>query len=86
MEDLKVKKGWFIHSGQGTIESNYDFDDKKVGSDLHQELGQGTYGKVVKAIHKVTKAVRAIKIIPKAKVKNHERFATEINILKTLVE
>lgn len=32
MEDLKVKKGWFIHSGQGTIESNYDFDDKKVSS------------------------------------------------------
>lgn len=36
-------------------------------------------------MHKLTKALRAIKIIPKAKVKNHERFATEINILKTLV-
>lgn len=40
---------------------------------------------MVKGIHKVTKAVRAVKIIPKAKVKNHERFATEINILRGLV-
>ena len=45
-----------------------------------QELGQGSYGKVIKAKNKHTKAIRAIKIIPKAKVKNHERFATEINI------
>ena len=30
MQDLKVKKGWFIQGGQGTIEDNYEFDDKKV--------------------------------------------------------
>lgn len=78
MEDFKVKKGWFIQSSHGTIEENYDYDDKK-------ELGAGTYGRVVKGVHRITKAVRAIKIIPKAKVKNHERFATEINILKNLV-
>ena len=52
---------------------------------LIKELGQGTYGLVVKGVNKITKAERAIKIIPKAKVKNHERFATEINILRTLV-
>jgi calcium-dependent protein kinase len=78
MEDVKVRKGWFIQSGQGTVEENYEYDDRK-------ELGAGTYGRVIKAVHKITKAIRAIKIIPKAKVKNHERFATEINILKNLV-
>ena len=78
MENLKVKKGWFIQTGNGTVEENYDYSDQK-------ELGQGTYGKVVRATNKITKATRAIKIIPKAKVKNHERFATEINILKNLV-
>lgn len=78
MDDITVKKGWFIQSGQGSIDDNYVYDDKK-------ELGAGTYGRVVKGTHKITKAIRAIKIIPKAKVKNHERFATEINILKNLV-
>ncbi len=34
MEDLTLKKGWFIQSGSGTIEQNYDFDEKKV-ADAH---------------------------------------------------
>ena len=51
---------------------------------LTQELGQGTYGRVILAQNKITKAKRAIKIIPKSKVKNTERFKSEINILKGL--
>ena len=37
-------------------------------------LGAGTYGSVVKAKIKGTKTVRAIKIIPKQKVKHADRF------------
>jgi len=72
-KDLKVKKEWFIEKGEGSIYDSYEIDERMV-------LGVGSYGKVIKAKNKHTKAVRAIKIIPKAKVKNHERFATEINI------
>jgi hypothetical protein len=32
MEDLRLKKGWFIQGGTGNIEDNYDFDEKKVGA------------------------------------------------------
>lgn len=76
-KDIKVKKEWFIEKGVGSIYDSYKIDER-------MELGQGSYGKVIKAKNKHTNAVRAIKIIPKAKVKNHERFATEINIQKTL--
>ena len=51
-----------------------------------QILGQGSYGTVVSAIHIPTNQARAVKIIPKAKVSNPERFRTEIEILKTLVK
>jgi len=70
---LKVKKEWFIEKGEGRIYDSYEIDERMV-------LGTGTFGKVVKAKNKHTKAERAIKIIPKAKVSNKERFATEINI------
>lgn len=39
-----------------------------------QILGSGTYGQVFKAKKKGTKINRAIKQIPKKKVKNQERF------------
>lgn len=48
------------------------------------ELGKGTYGKVVQAKIKDSDAIRAIKIIPKTKVTNLERFKTEIDIMKKL--
>ena len=75
MDTVKVKKDWFVSSG-GNIKDRYEMDTKTVGG--------GTYGKVVKGKVKGTKDVRAIKIIPKSKVRNPERFATEINILKKM--
>lgn len=48
-------------------------------------LGSGTYGQVVKAKLKGSKITRAIKIIPKSKVKNPDRFKREIEIMRTLV-
>jgi calcium-dependent protein kinase len=47
-------------------------------------LGSGTYGSVYKAVLKGTTEVRAIKHIPKVKVKNQERFKTEIEIMRNL--
>lgn len=75
MEALKVNKSWFVSSG-ANIKDRYELDTRTVG--------EGTYGKVVKGKLKGGKETRAIKIIPKSKVRNPERFATEINILKTL--
>lgn len=47
-------------------------------------LGSGTYGSVYKAKKKDSRIVRAIKQIPKSKVKNAERFKSEIEIMGTL--
>ena len=47
-----------------------------------EPIGNGTYGVVKIAIHKITKQKRAVKIIQKAKVKNIEKFLTEVNILR----
>lgn len=59
---------------------------KKVRITVYaQVLGSGTYGSVIKATMKGSKVARAVKIIPKSKVKNPERFKREIDILRQLV-
>ena len=50
-----------------------------------QKLGSGSYGVVHMGKHKITGQERAIKSIAKAKIKNMERFKTEVKILQTLV-
>lgn len=47
-------------------------------------IGKGTYGEVVKAKHLDTANIRAVKIIPRTKIKNWDRFQTEVKILQTL--
>ena len=47
-------------------------------------LGSGTYGVVTKVQHLTSKQIRACKTIPRKKIKNWERFETEIKILQTL--
>ncbi|CAK68017.1 unnamed protein product (macronuclear) [Paramecium tetraurelia] len=75
--NIVIKKQWFIKSQSSKIEDAYEFDHKKL-------LGQGTYGQVVKAKLKGSKQQRAIKIIPKNKVRNPERFRREIEIMRNL--
>ncbi|EAR82389.1 calmodulin-domain kinase (macronuclear) [Tetrahymena thermophila SB210] len=75
--DIFVKKQWFIKSNLGKLEDFYEFDTRKI-------LGSGTYGNVYKAKKKDSKIVRAVKQIPKSKVKNAERFKREIEIMRTL--
>ncbi|KAL4463768.1 hypothetical protein ABPG72_022822 [Tetrahymena utriculariae] len=75
--DVFVKKQWFIKSNLGKLEDYYEFDTRKI-------LGSGTYGNVYKAKKKDSKIIRAVKQIPKSKVKNAERFKREIEIMRTL--
>ena len=50
-----------------------------------QVIGEGSYGKVVKAVRKNKMQMRAIKIISKSRVNDPEKFKTEMDILKDLV-
>jgi len=47
-------------------------------------LGKGTYGEVSAATHILTGQRRAIKVIKRSKIRNWERFQTEVRILQTL--
>ncbi len=48
-------------------------------------MGKGTYGQVFQATVTGTNIVRAIKMIPKEKVTNAERFKSEVDIMRSLV-
>jgi calcium-dependent protein kinase len=77
--DITVKKTWFIKSKPGKIEEYYNFK-----ADKDKPVGSGTYGNVFKATTKDTTQARAIKVIPKVKVRNQDRFKTEIEIMRNL--
>ena len=61
---------------QRNIEESYDLSG--------QELGRGTYGRVIITSVKGSNQKKAVKIIPKSRVSNHERFKSEIDIMKKL--
>lgn len=73
MSDLVVKKRAFIGATAGSIADHYEFS---------QKLGDGSYGTVLRGRHKVTGLFRAIKIIPRTKIKNQVRLEMEINLMK----
>ncbi|BAM40130.1 calcium-dependent protein kinase [Theileria orientalis strain Shintoku] len=58
------------------IEDVYDLAEDK--------LGKGSYGNVIKGVHKQSGATRAVKIIRKAKIENAMRMKREIQIMKKL--
>ncbi|KAM3130314.1 hypothetical protein pb186bvf_017610 [Paramecium bursaria] len=76
MDQVIIKKQWFIKSSNGKLEDNYIVDKK--------ELGSGSYGRVFLAKIKDTQIERAIKVIPKSKVRNPEKFKREIDIMRNL--
>lgn len=57
-------------------------DIAKVYKIDKQTLGSGTYGTVNKVEHLTTGHIRACKTIPRNKIKNWERFQTEVKILQ----
>ena len=73
MSDLVVKKRAFIGAASSSIADHYEFS---------QKLGDGSYGTVLRAKHRVTNQYRAVKIIPRAKIRNQVRLESEINLMK----
>mmetsp|Transcript_8889 Transcript_8889/g.22399 ORF Transcript_8889/g.22399 Transcript_8889/m.22399 type:complete len:500 (+) Transcript_8889:126-1625(+) len=71
-----MSKNKFIAENTGKIADTYDLEKKK--------LGEGSYGSVSKAKHKMLGTVRACKTISKAQMKNLDRFKQEINIMKMM--
>ena len=76
VENFLIKKQTMITKNAQPIEEVYKLEKKALGS--------GTYGVVSKCTHKKTGAVRACKTIARKKIKNWERFQTEVKILQTL--
>lgn len=74
--NLYLNKELFIKERTGDITDFYDFSE--------QPIGEGAFGEVYKGTEKKTKEIRAIKKIPKTKIKNPQRFFNEIIALKTL--
>ena len=78
LSTLPIDSMNFIRQKSGKIEDDYLFI---------KNLGQGGYGKVIKATHKKTGMIRAIKFIPKNNLKfgyTDEDIFREIEILRKL--
>jgi len=73
---LIIRKATMITKNEKNIDAVYKRDKK--------ELGKGTYGVVCKGKHKETGHIRAIKTIARKKIKNWDRFLTEVKILQNL--
>ena len=76
LNQFVLKKELFISEREGDVYQYYDFTD--------EVLGEGAYGVVLKAFDKHTQKVRAIKKIPRSKIRNFQRFLNEVSALKTL--
>lgn len=66
----------FVSDNPGSISDFYDVDREK--------LGQGSCGSVSKCIRKDTKAIRAVKTINLANLKDKAKFEAEIGIMKLI--
>lgn len=63
----------------------YNTEDVSNNYEITDELGQGSFGVVLKGIHKQTKQERALKVIPRSKItRKIDRFINEVNALKVL--
>jgi calcium-dependent protein kinase len=79
LKDLKLGQHLFVQEGAGDPFEYYD--EIKV-------LGEGSFGKVFKVIHKISKVPRAMKVINKSKAsmsdEEEKALINEIDILKSL--
>ena len=74
-QNFVIRRRSFITKSEN-IFSIYDFDDKPIG--------KGSFGLVKRAVHKMTKQVRAVKMILKSQIADITKFKVEIDILRTL--
>jgi calcium-dependent protein kinase len=72
----KIKREWLISSHPENIRDHYTF--------LNQTLGEGSYGFVKVATRNSDGVRRAIKIIPKKRIKRPELLTREISIMKQI--
>lgn len=75
-ENFLIRKQTMIVKNTKNIDEVYRRDAKKLGS--------GTYGEVTAVTHIETGQRRAVKVIARSKIKNWERFQTEVKILQQL--
>jgi calcium-dependent protein kinase len=68
-----INKAHFIEEKIADINHYYNFI---------QELGQGSYGKVIRVQHKLTGNIYACKKMEKKQIKHKNRFKTEIDLLR----
>ena len=84
-ENKKIERGWIYREGILVKERN--IDPLTLYDELNM-LGEGAYGKVVKVRHKISKVLRAMKIIHKDKMslgsEEEEALINEINVVKSL--
>ena len=72
MDKIKIRKEAFIDVIQGSI-TDYV---------ILKKLGDGSFGSVFLAQHTQTKLQRAIKQIPKSRIKRQDRLQNEVNIMR----
>lgn len=75
MIGVPLERKWFVTSSEDDINSHYE---------LSEEIGSGSYGRVLLGTHRMTGEARAIKLIQKQRIKNTGAFRTEIEILARL--
>ncbi len=78
INDIEINPSQFVIQKSESIYKNYS---------LKEKIGEGAFGIVYKAVHKVTGESRAIKFIDKTVVgaEKESKLLQEINILKKLV-
>ncbi len=76
---VSIDKAILVGEGNTNIFEKYEFSDNE-----NDKLGEGTFGTVIKAKHKLTNELVAIKIIPKISFLKNDDLKKEVEILKEL--
>lgn len=71
-----IKKETLIRENKAKFKEFYKMQKEPMGS--------GGFGTVYKCRHRETKQTRAVKVIPKKKIKNMESFMHEVHIMQKL--
>ena len=86
LENMNNERGGFMYV-EGMLVKERNIDPSILYDELNM-LGEGAYGKVVKVRHKISKVLRAMKIIHKDKIslgsEEEEALINEINVVKSL--